>query len=64
MEAARRESITSHQEEHEHRAFARSKYYDAWSSSTVPSRGKGIVGAMRRAFSTLERDVDVEVIST
>ena len=57
----------SHQEEHESRAFAGSKYYDAGGSSTVPqqpSKGKSIAGAMRRVFSTRERDVDVEVIST
>ena len=67
MEAARRESIMSQQEEQERRAFAASKYYDAGGSSTVPqqpSKGKGIAGAMRRAFSTRERDVDVEIIST
>ena len=67
MEAARRESIMSQQEEQERRAFAASKYYDARGSSTVPqqpSKGKGIAGAMRRAFSTRERDIDVEIIST
>ncbi|RWR71850.1 hypothetical protein CKAN_00003400 [Cinnamomum micranthum f. kanehirae] len=65
MEAARRESFMSHQEEYERHAFAgSSKYYDAGGSSAVPSRGKGIAGAMRRAFSTRERDVDVEIIST
>ena len=45
MEATRRESIMNHQEEHERRAFAGSKYYDIGGSSTVPSRGKGIAGA-------------------
>ena len=64
MEAARRESIMSHQEEHERRTFAGSKYYDAGSSSAQPSKGKGIAGAMRRAFSTRSRDVDVEIISS
>ena len=66
MEAACRESIMSQQEEQERRAFAASKYYDAGGSSTVPqqpSKGKSIAGAMRRAFSTRERDVDVEIIS-
>eukprot|EP00268_Persea_americana_P013846 TRINITY_DN16138_c0_g1_i2.p1 TRINITY_DN16138_c0_g1~~TRINITY_DN16138_c0_g1_i2.p1 ORF type:complete len:114 (-),score=25.43 TRINITY_DN16138_c0_g1_i2:247-543(-) len=63
MEATRRESIMS-QQEHERHAFAASKYYDAGDSSTVPSRGKGPAGAMGRAFSTRERDVDVEIIST
>eukprot|EP00268_Persea_americana_P013847 TRINITY_DN16138_c0_g1_i4.p1 TRINITY_DN16138_c0_g1~~TRINITY_DN16138_c0_g1_i4.p1 ORF type:complete len:117 (-),score=26.35 TRINITY_DN16138_c0_g1_i4:247-552(-) len=66
MEATRRESIMS-QQEHERHAFAASKYYDAWGSSTVPrqlSKGKGIAGAMPRAFSTRERDVDVQIIST
>ena len=64
MEAARREFIMSPQEEQERRAVATSKYYDAGGPSPVPSKGKGIAGAMRRAFSTREQDVDVEVIST
>lgn len=53
MTTARRESVMTHQEqERRHRASSGRAYYGAGGSSSVPSKGKGIAGAMRRAFNT------------
>ena len=52
------------QEEQERCVFSGRRYYDAGGSSSVRSKGKGNVGATHRAFSTRQRDDDVEIIST
>ena len=57
----------THKDEQERHAFSGSRYYDAGDargSSSVPNKGKGIAGAMHKAFSTRQRDDDVKIIST